>query len=237
MSPYLTRRMLVIHVLGAFAVLVCIAGALWQWQRAHTVRASDIRELDFSSASPARQFLPLTSIAMRTSVAGEWIDGWRLTVARPADGRAVMANTGAPDCPWIVDALALPDGTAVAVVRGCGGTEFPAATGAANISGLLQPSEDSGLTGLPQARQVISTSALVEQLGVTMHDGYVIQQPAAPGLAAVGPLLPVPVKVPLHWRNIVYVFNWIAFALIIMVMWVRVVADEARDRASERITP
>lgn len=236
MSPYLTRRMLAIHVLGFLAVLVCVAGAWWQWERAHTVRASDIRELDFASASPARQFLPLTSIAMRTAVSGRWIEGWRLTVSRPADGRDAIADTSAPVCPWIVDALALPDGTAVAVVRGCGGPDFPAAAGAVSISGLLQPSEDSGLTGLPQAQQVISTSALVAQLGVTMHDGYLIQEPAATGLASIGPLLPVPVKVPLHWRNVVYVFNWIAFALIISVMWVRVVADEARDRATERGT-
>ena len=107
MVRYFTRRMLAIHTLGVVGIVVCLAAAGWQWNRAHVIRPSDYRTVDFASASPLRSFLPVGNIAARTRVTGHWVDGWRLILERPADGRTIEAP--ASTCPWIVDALQLAD--------------------------------------------------------------------------------------------------------------------------------
>lgn len=228
MVRYLTRRMLGIHALAVTGIAVCLLAANWQWHRAHVVRPSDYRTVDFAQASPLRSFLPVGNIAATTMVEGDWVPAWRLLVDRPADGRMLVAGAAAPSCPWVVDALQLPDKSVIAVVRGCGSTLSPA-TGHAVVTGVLQPSEDSGLIAFAQGKPAITTDALVSALGVTTHDGYLVAVPADPALAQVTPILDKPVSVPPHWRNVVYVFNWLIFAAILVAMWVRVVRDEASD--------
>lgn len=225
MNQYLSRRVAGIHALGLASVAVCLVAANWQWSRAHVVRPSDYRTVDFAQASPLRDFLPVGSIAATTTVSGVWVKGWRLVLDRPADGRELLAEAQpGPACPWIVDGLALPDGSLLAVVRGCGSA--PPARGAATVTGVLQPSEDSGLMPFVHGEPAITTRTLVSALAMTTHDGYLVAQPSAAGLASVTPILDQPVSVPLHWRNVVYVFNWLIFAAIIALMWVRVVRDE-----------
>jgi hypothetical protein len=229
MKRYLTRRMVTIHALATVAVLVCLAAAQWQWNRAHVVRPSDYRTVDFATASPLRSFLPVGSIAATTTVEGEWVTGWRQTVDRPADGRQLLSSdASAATCPWVIDALRLPDRSVLAVVRGCG--HAPAAAGAARVTGVLQPSEDSGLMAFTHGSAAITTQHLVDGLSSTTHDGYLVARPAAPGMTEVTPILDKPVSVPLHWRNVVYVFNWLIFAVIVALMWVRVVRDEAAEQ-------
>jgi hypothetical protein len=36
----------------------------------------------------------------------------------------------------------------------------------------------------------------------------------------------------LHWRNVVYTFNWLVFALIIAAMWRRVILDMGKSEAN-----
>ena len=226
------RRAIAIHLLGLIGVAICLAAAHWQWDRAHTARASDVRVVDFPTASPLRQFMPVSSIAASTSVEGTWVPGWRAVIDRPADGTTV-GNLSTQNCLWIVDALLLDDGSAIAIVRGCTNqTPFPTSSGREVISGILQPSEDSGIAPLAPDQQKLTTRNLVAQLNLPMHDGYLVQVPPAQGLRLVTPILPNPVSVPLHWRNIVYVFNWLVFAAIVVAMWVRVVADERRSAST-----
>mgnify|MGYP003340284431 FL=1 len=118
-------------------------------------------------------------------------------------------------------------------VSGCTNQRpLPTSSGREVISGILQPSEDSGIAPLAPDQQKLTTRELVAQLNLTMHDGYLVQVPPAQGLRLVTPILPNPVSVPLHWRNIVYVFNWLVFAAIVGAMWVRVVADERRSAST-----
>jgi hypothetical protein len=184
--------------------------------------------VDFATASPLRSFLPIGNIAATTTVEGEWVPGWRLVLDRPADGRLLASVAGdGPSCPWVVDALQLADKSVIAVVRGCG-TGRPG-SGHATVTGVLQPSEDSGLIAFAHGKPAVTTEALVSALGLTAHDGYLVAVPADAALEQVTPILDKPVSVPPHWRNIVYVFNWLIFAVILAAMWVRVVRDEASD--------
>ena len=226
-APLVARRLLGVHATALAALAVCLAAANWQWQRAHTVRATDARAVEFAAASPLRQYLPPASIGMTTAVEGQWVPGARLVVDRASgDGPAVLAGTATGDCPWVVDALRLADDSLVAVVRGCG-SAAAAAQGSASVTGTLAPSEDADVVGL--GGDAITTSRLAKQWQATVHDGYIVAAQPAAGLAPVTPLLPGPITVPLHWRNVVYVGNWLVFAGIVAYMWRRVILDELAD--------
>lgn len=228
-AALVSGRMMRIHLLAAAAVAVCLCAAQWQWDRAHTARSTDASLGDFQSASPLRQYLPVTSIGKVVSVSGTWEPGARLIVPRAsADGPAVLAGDATGSCPWVVDVLRLPDESAIAVVRGCG-TAVAAAMGQATVTGTLQPSEDSDVVAT--VGEAITTKRISEVAAGVVHDGYLVAQTPAEGLTAVTPLLPMPLRVPLHWRNVVYVGNWLIFAAIITYMWRRVIADELRDRS------
>ena len=127
--------------------------------------------------------------------------------------------------------LRLADGSALAVVLGCSSsdTQVNLPTGPVNFEGVLQPSEDSDLMALSTDVPRLTTEGIVALLGSTVHDGYLVATPEHSDLSAVVPRLPGAVAVPLHWRNIVYVGNWLTFALITLAMWVRVARDEAES--------
>ena len=97
------------------------------------------------------------------------------------------------------------------------------------MTGVLQPSEDSDVSAVSSSIDRITTPDLVTRTGMTMHDGYLVQAPAPQGVTEVTPVITSPVSVPLHWRNIVYVGNWIVFAFIVIAMWVRVMRDEMTE--------
>jgi hypothetical protein len=99
-------------------------------------------------------------------------------------------------------------------------------SGTVHVSGVLQPSEDSDLMAIPSDVDRLTTSALVAALESTVHDGYLVAVPPLDGFNQVTPRLSGTVSVPLHWRNIVYVGNWLTFAVITLAMWTRVVRDE-----------
>jgi hypothetical protein len=46
------------------------------------------------------------------------------------------------------------------------------------------------------------------------------------GLTLVKPIFTEPVVKGLNWRNVAYTFNWVFFAGIVAMMWVRVARDE-----------
>jgi hypothetical protein len=206
--------------------------ANWQWHRAHAARTGDVTvtTIDFQTASPLRAFMPSSSIGKTTSVSGEWIMDKQLLLSdRPADAHTWNGQAVSAPCAWVVRALRLADGSALAVVLGCSrsDTQVNLPTGPVNLEGVLQPSEDSDLMALSTEVPRLTTEGIVALLGLTVHDGYLVATPEHSDLSAVVPRLPGAVAVPLHWRNIVYVGNWLTFALITLAMWVRVARDEA----------
>ena len=258
MRRLLAPRLLGIHALAVLGIALCLFLSSWQWNRAHTVAPT--AEADgiakFEDLSPLRSYLPVSSIGVKTRVSGHWQvpGGGKLSTSnrillhnRPANGSLLIsssagvyeANLGS----WIVDLLVLNDGSTLAVVRGWSmqPENIPVATGKATVYGVMQPSEDSGLSHLPDI-DLLTTTSITEHAHSAVHDGYLVAQlpphgqtlgsaaaantPARPVLVEVSPIITGTVEQPLHWRNVVYTTNWIVFALIVLYMWIRIVREE-----------
>lgn len=226
-------------MLGAFSVAACIALAYWQWDRAQSyVPLETSTSKSFEELSPLRDYLPASSVGVQTSVTGTWQPDDRILMpGRVIDGKS-MVNTNpensevitlaSPVGYWIVDIMELPDGSSLGVVRGF--TQSPdqieLASGTETISGAMQPSED--VPGLELVNDIapLTTELIVENSRTIAHDGYLVATSETEFLALVKPIFTEPLVGGLNWRNVVYTFNWVFFAGIVALMWVRVARDE-----------
>ena len=226
-------------MLGAFSVAACIALAYWQWDRAQSyVPLETSTSKSFEELSPLRDYLPASSVGVKTSVTGTWQPDDRILMpGRVIDGKS-MVNTNpensevitlaSPVGYWIVDIMELPDGSSLGVVRGF--TQSPdqieLASGTETISGAMQPSED--VPGLELVNDIapLTTELIVENSRTIAHDGYLVATSETEFLALVKPIFTEPLVGGLNWRNVVYTFNWVFFAGIVALMWVRVARDE-----------
>ena len=246
MSRYFTLRMLGIFVSGLLAVVACLFLARWQWDRAHVESSDSVstKTGSIDELNPLRQFMPVESIGATTTVTGTWVPNSRIVLgkriangpmmidaAQSSSGQDVIVDWAVPQCSWVSDALRLHDGSVIQVVRGCLDPSRSAApiSGTAEITGVLQPPEDSDVVKLPHVNGLLTTDRVVAATKMTAHDGYLVSSSAGSGLEKVVPLLASTPHVPLHWRNVFYVFNWLFFAAIVIAMWGRVVRDELRD--------
>ena len=226
-------------MLGAFSVAACIALAYWQWDRAQSyVPLETSTSKSFEELSPLRDYLPASSVGVQTSVTGTWQPDERILMpGRVIDGKS-MVNTNpessevvtlaSPVGYWIVDIMELPDGSSLGVVRGF--TQSPdqikLASGTETISGAMQPSED--VPGLELVNDIapLTTELIVENSRTIAHDGYLVATSETEFLALVKPIFTEPLVGGLNWRNVFYTFNWVFFAGIVALMWVRVARDE-----------
>lgn len=239
MNRHFTARLITTHALGTLSVLACLVLANWQWDRAQVyVEKSSAVQKSFSELSPLRDYLPISSVGVPTNVSGTWQPSERIVLpGRIANGPSMVitipkqevgAEFVGPIGSWIVDILELADGSSLGVVRGF--TEnaqlVPLATGIQTISGVMQPSED--LPGLELVIGIVrlTTNMIVENSQTIAHDGYLVVDSNSPGLIAVQPIFKEPPVQGLNWRNVAYTFNWIFFAVIVGLMWVRVAKDE-----------
>jgi hypothetical protein len=226
-------------MLGAFSVAACIALAYWQWDRAQSyVPLETSTSKSFEELSPLRDYLPASSVGVQTSVTGTWQPDDRILMpGRVIDGKSMVSTNpensevitlASPVGYWIVDIMELPDGSSLGVVRGF--TQSPdqieLASGTETISGAMQPSED--VPGLELVNDIapLTTELIVENSRTIAHDGYLVATSETEFLALVKPIFTEPVVGGLNWRNVVYTFNWVFFAGIVALMWVRVARDE-----------
>lgn len=226
-------------MLGAFSVAACIALAYWQWDRAQSyVPLETSTSKSFEELSPLRDYLPASSVGVQTSVTGTWQPDDRILMpGRVIDGKSMVnknpenievVTLAGPVGYWIVDIMELPDGSSLGVVRGF--TQSPdqieLASGTETISGAMQPSED--VPGLELVNDIapLTTDLIVENSRTIAHDGYLVATSETEFLALVKPIFTEPVVGGLNWRNVVYTFNWVFFAGIVALMWVRVARDE-----------
>ena len=239
MNRYFSLRLLAIHVLGAISVLACLALAYWQWDRAHVyVPPESATTLTFDELSPLRDYLPASSVGVPTSVSGTWQPEERILMPeRVVDGKSmvnsdpeteVIAEFVPPIGYWIVDILELADESSLGVVRGF--TENPAqielAKGEATVTGVMQPSEDVPGLKLVNGIEPLTTDLIVENSRTIAHDGYLVATSPTALLTLVNPIFTEPIVRGLNWRNVAYTFNWVFFAGIVAMMWVRVTRDE-----------
>jgi len=239
MNPYFSIRLLVIHVLGALSVVACLALAYWQWDRAQAyVPPESGTALSFEELSPLRDYLPASSVGIPTSVTGTWQPEERILMPeRILDGKSmvnpnpeteVIAEWVGPIGYWVVDIMELADASSLGVVRGF--TENPdeieLASGQATVTGIMQPSEDVPGLKLVNKIKPLTTKLIVANSRTIAHDGYLVSSENDGPLIAVNPIFTEPVVSGLNWRNVAYTFNWIFFAVIVGMMWIRVARDE-----------
>ena len=239
MNRYFSIRLLVIHALGSLSVIACLALAYWQWDRAQAyVPPESATTLSFEELSPLRDYLPASSVGVPTSVTGTWQPEERILMPeRIVDGKSmvnpnpeleVIAEFVPPVGYWVVDIMELADESSLGVVRGF--TETPdqiaLASGEATVSGVMQPSEDLPGLKLVNGIKPLTTNLIVENARTIAHDGYLVASSTSDSLIPVSPIFTEPVVKGLNWRNVAYTFNWVFFAGIVAMMWLRVARDE-----------
>jgi cytochrome oxidase assembly protein ShyY1 len=220
-------RRLAFHALTILAVLVCIAAARWQWDRAHRTEADAVPEgpvVALADLDPAETFS-----GMRVRIDGAYDPANEVLVApRQRDGRA-GAWVLTPLLPRGADGRA--DAAAVAIVRGWvpEGTA-PAAPpgGEVSVVGVLvADSRAPGALpeGAPATLEVVDTGALAQFAGYPVRSGWFALQQQEP--AGVDQPLPLQVTelpgadVGLNLRNAAYALQWVVFAGFVLFFWSR----------------
>ena len=242
---YFSKRLVLINLLSVTAVVGCLFLGNWQWDRAHYTAPASSSTGDFSDLSPLRDYLPPTSIGIKTSITGTWQPNSRLEFGdRPVDGKQLInpkpgaetvVSLAAPVGNWILDVLTLSDGSSVGVVRGWAPTDSKVdlPNGEVTLTGVMQPSESPEAKNLIKLPSYITTESILAMANSTLHDGYFVASQAADGLTVVEPIFDTPQKTGLHWRNVVYTGNWIIFAIIIAGMWWRIIQEELKQPNKE----
>ena len=239
MKRHFSIRLFAIHALGALSFVACVGLAYWQWERAQAyVPPESATVLSFEELSPLRDYLPASSVGVPTSVSGTWQPDERILMPeRVADGKSmvnpdpgtqVQVSWAVPVGYWVVDIMELADESSLGVVRGF--TETPdqisLAIGEETITGVMQPSEDVPGLKLVNDIELLTTNLIVDNSRTIAHDGYLVASSPSESLIPVSPIFTEPVVEGLNWQNVAYVFNWLFFAGIVVIMWVRVTRDE-----------
>jgi cytochrome oxidase assembly protein ShyY1 len=259
----LAPRWLLFHALALVAMALCLAGANWQWDRAHRTASEAL-----GTAAP----VPLSATGVDPGtvvrVEGSWDRNHQLWVPARRDGMP-----GA----WVVSLLKSTEGDAVVVVRGflpegqasgvqsvqARSVEAASAQGQESPSASSQPSEagkdDVGIPELSDGMVAvigpflpdehglgevkgrtlsrIDTVAIAESVGYPVRTGWVALQSVDPPMdSAVMPLevSELPgAQVGLSWRNAAYALQWVVFAAIAFFFWFRFVRDATRGASEE----
>jgi cytochrome oxidase assembly protein ShyY1 len=146
---------------------------------------------------------------------------------------------------WLLAPLRTDSGALVPVVRGFtksaagSTTAYPPPTGQVTVSGSLQPPEPApDQAASPGAGQIpaADTADLVNRWGGPIYNVLVYDAAGAPGVDAAA-LTPVPVP-PLDeggglgLRNAAYALQWWLFGAFAILLWWRMVRQEAIDTAT-----
>lgn len=235
MRKYFQGKLLVTHAIALLLIAACLLLSHWQWSRAHYVRqaSATAKTVDFEKLSKPRDYLPPSSVGQLTALSGTWQVNSRLVLAnRPADGRKLL-GTAQPVGPkesgsWVVDFLTLQDKTSVAVVRGWLSPQkrFPSATGFARLTGVVQPAEDAPSEDAIRANPLITTKLLLSKSRTNIRDGFIVETGVSGTLKQVVPSRQSFTSNGLRTLNVFYTFNWIFFAFLLLLIWIRVVREE-----------
>ena len=233
-------QMLVLLVVLLGAAAVCARLGVWQLDRAEIRgdRAQAERVAEQEAAPP----VPLTDVlAPQTTFAGDLV-GRRVVVEGVYDSagellvaeRAVGSQVG-----YLVLTPLRVAGTqptaVLPVVRGWAATPqeaaaVPAPAGSVEVVGFLQGSEGAG-AGIADGRtDAISSAELLNVWGGPIWTGYLVLDESDPaqadGLTALPP--PTTQGTGLNIQNLAYAAQWWIFGGFALLLWTRLVRDEAR---------
>lgn len=226
MSPWALKRwpghLLVLVLLGAAVLL-----GSWQFDAGRAEREAAALDLTRSDPVPLTDVLgpddafPAPSVGQPVTLSGTWVPDATVFVER-GEGY------------WVVTPLAVggEGRPALPVVRGT--SPDPTAepvSGAADLTGWLQPGEGTGVVDedptddvLPQLR----LADLVQRVDQDLYGGYAVLADPTPGLAAASlEQLPETDRFT-GARNFFYALEWWIFGAFAVFVWVRYLLDEAR---------
>jgi surfeit locus 1 family protein len=239
----------------ALVLVVCAAFSWmgsWQLGVARDKGAEQARrEVVSSPRVPVEQVLqpqqgfPVVADGRRVDVRGRYDPGRHVLVS----GRLQHGVSGW----WVVTAVRTSAGAWLPVVRGwvaspadtaASATRVP--TGPVRLEGVLQPddppAEATGSDGGTQPRAAtaprqlaaLDAAELVNLWGPPIYNGFlVLTAEQATGTVAPGPQrVPPPTVQPsgLAWRNLAYAVQWWVFAAFALVLWWKMVQQDARER-------
>lgn len=228
------------RMLGILALLLLAAAACgwlgtWQLDRAHVRGAASEahREAALAAAppTPLDEVLapqrPFTGamVGRRVSVTGSFATSDQVLVEhRVLDGRPGY---------WVLSPLRTPDGAVLPVVRGWVATPDAAGVapaGSVEVVGFLQASEGVGGGVVDGRAQSVSSAELVNAWGGPIYTGYLVLQSSDPAQAPGPAALPQPRRPGsgLNLQNLLYAAQWWVFGGFAVVLWLRMVRDEAR---------
>lgn len=248
-------RIVGLLVLFLLAAAVCARLGVWQLdraqQRAELAAQQEAAELEASDPEGVGVLLPPQStfpgelVGRQAWVEGEYdAEGQLLVEGRALDGRTGylvltplrVTDDGTGGASWadLSGAPVLP------VVRGwiASAQETVALEppdGVVRVAGYLQASEAAGQGGsAPGLTDAVSTGSLVNEWGGPTYSGYLVlisSDPAQPSDAEGGPAqLPRPTiegGTGLNLQNLFYALQWWVFGGFAVLLWVRLVRDEA----------
>jgi surfeit locus 1 family protein len=232
MRPYLTPRMLGLHLLALVLVSGMAAAALWQYASYSQQQADELARI--ANADP----VPLDTL-LRPDQAFTAAAHARPVVAEGVYGERQLLVGAGGDRPWLVTPLHTDTGSAILVVRGLAAPGAQQAApappqGRVRLVGSLQPSRPLGGpdTDLADDRvPSLSTAALISEFRTDLYSGFVVltRQHPPSTLPPADPPLPK-TSVAAGLRNLMYTLQWWVFAGFVVFMWWRIVRDEARVR-------
>jgi cytochrome oxidase assembly protein ShyY1 len=232
------------------AVVAC--GLLGRWQLGvwHGHRAEDAAAITHEQAVPLDDVLgrdaafPASGVGRPVIVTGTWDPVRTVYVAdRTSDGR-----TGY----WAMTPVVTPTRSAIPVVRGWtpAPNRAPAPPrGHAALVGILQPSEDTGVTDSDTHDDVIpelSTTTLLSRAAYDLYSGYVVATdrmvpsgidgseptPGTDGLRPVTAEHLPGADAGTAVRNLLYAFQWWVFGAFAIFMWWRWLQEDVLARRS-----
>jgi cytochrome oxidase assembly protein ShyY1 len=243
----------------ALVLAVCAAfGWLGSWQlgvardrgaeRARQEVAASAR-VPLERVLQPQQGFPTAADARRVSVAGRYDAGRSVLVA----GRLQRGVNGW----WVVTALRTSAGAWLPVVRGWVPTPDHPATapsstpaGPVRLEGVLQPDDppvdDAGSAAdgaapaaapaAPQRLRSLDAAELVNLWGAPIYNGFLVltAEQGAGTVAAQPERVPPPGAQPggLAWRNVAYAVQWWVFGGFALVLWWKMVRQDALERAT-----
>ena len=228
-------RMLLLLVLLLAAAALCARLGAWQLDRAqvHGTAEADRR----TAALVAAPAVPLADVLVpQTTFTGDLV-GRKVAVTGTydADGQLLVtgrAHDGATGL-LVLTPLSTTDGAVLPVVRGWVATPADADTppdGTVEVTGYLQSSEQAGAGVVDARTDAISSAELLNSWGGPIYTGYLVVSSSDPAQAGSVALLDPP-SVPgagLNIQNLAYAAQWWIFGAFAVLLWLRLVRDEAR---------
>ncbi len=238
------------HLLMLVAVVACALLGRWQLGVWHAHRVDDAAAITHEKAVPLDDVLgrdaafPASGVGRPVIVTGTWDPARTVYVAnRTSDGRKGY---------WAMTPVVTSTGSAIPVVRGwtpAPGRSPAPPRGHAALVGILQPSEDTGVTDSDTHDDVIpelSTTTLLSRAAYDLYSGYVVAtdrivpsgidgSEPTPGTEGLQPVtaehLPG-ADAATALRNLLYAFQWWIFGAFAIFMWWRWLQEDVLARRS-----